>query len=217
MYKVITEQFYQLPPVSQKEVFRYTGMKGEPTAALLQLYNECLDLAKDTCSGKICYCEFEKEDFLAALPLAKESQAVIHLLASADSVVVFVATVGIAIDRMIQRFVNVSPLKALLFQALGAERIEAVCNLFCSKLRERYEKDGLQVSPRFSAGYGDFPLTAQKDIFRLLSPEKYIGVSLTDSLLMTPSKSVSAFVAVGKKQSKDEKSCNRCSLKKLRL
>ena len=202
MYKIITEKIYDLPPVSQREVFRYTGTKGEPTAELIELFNECVYLSRDTFAGKICYCE-----------LAKDSQAVEKLISSAERVAVFVATAGIAVDRLIHRFVNVSPLKALMFQAIGAERIETICDLFCKDLQEKYAKEGWLASPRFSPGYGDFPLAAQTEIFTLLSPEKHIGVSLTESLLMMPSKSVSAFVAFSKKPcAESEKNCDACNL-----
>ena len=213
MYKIITEKIYDLPPVSQREVFRYAGMKGEPTAELIELFNECVYLSRDTFAGKICYCELAKEDFLSYLPSAKDSQAVEKLISSAERVAVFVATAGIAVDRLIHRFVNVSPLKALMFQAIGAERIETICDLFCASLQEKYAKEGWQASPRFSAGYGDFPLSAQTEIFTLLSPEKHIGVSLTDSILMMPSKYVSSFVAFSKKPcAESEKNCDACNL-----
>lgn len=195
MYKIITEKIYDLPPVLQKEVFRYAGMKGEPTDELINVFNECVYLSRDTFAGKICYCELSKEDFLSYLPSAKKSGAVERLLSSAERIVVFVATAGIAVDRLIHRFVNVSPIKALMFQVIGSERIEAICDLFCKDLQEKYAKEGWLASPRFSPGYGDFPLAAQTELFALLSPEKHIGVSLTESLLMMPSKSVSAFVA----------------------
>ena len=52
-------------------------------------------------------------------------------------------------------------------------------------------------------------LECQKDIFAVLSPEKQIGLTLTDSLLMSPSKSVTAFVGLG---NTEKPSSNKCSL-----
>jgi len=49
---------------------------------------------------------------------------------------------------------------------------------------------------RFSPGYGDLPLDYQRTLLSVLDTSRKIGVSLTDSLLMVPSKSVSAIVGV---------------------
>ena len=51
---------------------------------------------------------------------------------------------------------------------------------------------------RDSPGYGDFPLEAQREILVILDTPRKIGVSLTDSLLMVPSKSVSAVIGVAR-------------------
>ena len=49
---------------------------------------------------------------------------------------------------------------------------------------------------RFSPGYGDLPLDVQRPLFAALDVPRKIGVSLTDSLLMAPSKSVSAIIGI---------------------
>ena len=97
------------------------------------------------------------------------------------------------------RYGAVSPAKALLHQAIGAERIEALCDRLC---RDLAEEIGTSLRPRFSPGYGDFSVTVSGDIFRLLDPARRIGVSLTDHFLMTPSKSVSAIVGIAAEQEK---------------
>jgi cobalamin-dependent methionine synthase I len=131
----------------------------------------------------VCYCELTKSAFLERILVANESGSLARFLEGSERVTVFAATVGLGVDRLINRYVSVSPVKALLFQAIGAERIEALCENFCKEL-------GLKK--RFSPGYGDFALAAQREIFSLLGCEKRIGLSLTDSLLMTPTKSVTA-------------------------
>ena len=57
---------------------------------------------------------------------------------------------------------------------------------------------GRASRPRFSPGYGDLPLDAQKMIFSILSPEKHIGLTLNASLMLSPTKSVTAFVGIAK-------------------
>ena len=87
---------------------------------------------------------------------------------------------------------------ALAVSALGSERVEALCDEFCNRLATE-KGEGVKVYQRFSPGYGDLPLEVQRDIFALLSPERAIGVTLGDGLLMSPTKSVSAIIGISEK------------------
>ena len=107
--------------------------------------------------------------------------------------------------RSWQRYTSLSPAKALFFQAIGAERIESLCDTFCAELKE----NGLQLRPRFSPGYGDLPLDLQKDLFRVLDCSRKIGLTLNESLLMSPSKSVTAIIGIGGRAEEQNK-CGTC-------
>lgn len=109
-------------------------------------------------------------------------------------VLLLAATAGVGIDRLITKYGRLAPSKALMFQAIGAELVEAVCDAFS---KEYEEEHNCVLRPRFSPGYGDLPLETQKDIFAVLECAKWIGLTLNDSLLMSPSKSVTAFVGIG--------------------
>jgi cobalamin-dependent methionine synthase I len=122
----------------------------------------------------------------------RKSELLKTRLNGCNRVLIFAATVGIGVDRLVRRYAAVAPSKALVFQAIGAERIESLCEEFCKRMAMEYG----EMTSRFSAGYGDFPLTAQKEIFALLDCPKNIGLSLTEHLLMTPTKSVTAAVGI---------------------
>ena len=55
----------------------------------------------------------------------------------------------------------------------------------------------MKLRQRFSPGYGDLPLQAQRAIFDALQCHKEIGLYLNESLLMSPTKSVTAIVGIG--------------------
>lgn len=106
-------------------------------------------------------------------------------------------TIGAEFDRL-QRCVSVSSgADALIMQAIGAAAIEKAMDETEGEIRADLSPDEKTVS-RYSPGYGDFPLEAQRDLLRLLDAPKSVGVSLTDTLLMVPSKSVSAVIGVKK-------------------
>ena len=106
---------------------------------------------------------------------------------------VFAATIGFDIDRKITKYSKVDPAKALIFQAIGTERVESLCNAFEEDIKR---ENGYDLTSRFSPGYADLPLEMQKDLFRVLDCYKNIGVTLNDSLLMSPSKTVTAIIGI---------------------
>lgn len=183
MCNVYEKIYTELPDFDQREILRYAGVKGEADDKTLDLLDECLQESRTAFFYRVCYCEFSKSALFAQISTAGNSAALARFLDGAEQALVFAATVGLGIDRLINRYAVVSPVKALFFQAIGAERIEVLCERFCKEL-------GLKK--RFSPGYGDFALTAQREIFSMLGCEKRIGLSLTDSLLMSPTKSVTA-------------------------
>lgn len=199
MIRSVYTRNFVLPPVNRREILRYAGA-GKETPELCALLNEALAEAEPLLSGKVCWLEFPlaRQENVLDLGFAKsESAALKRNLCGCDRIVVFAATVGLGLDRLIARYGRVSPAKALLLQAVGAERIEGLCNVFCELICREAQSAGQRTAPRFSPGYGDFPLQMQTDIFRVLDCSRKIGLTLNDSLLMSPSKSVTAIIGLG--------------------
>ena len=209
---VITKTYTQ-PAICEKEILRYAGCKGATDESLQFLLNECLKEVLPKLSYKICYITLPLELAGATCDfgcMKVKSQDLAKNLKDCEKVVLFAATVGVEIDRLIKKYGAISPAKAVLLQAIGAERIESLCDTFCEEIR----KEGKNLCPRFSAGYGDLPLETQKDIFQILNCNKNIGLSLNDSLMMSPSKSVTAFIGIKTLQHTQEEEGKRhnCSL-----
>ena len=188
-----------LPPADREEILRYAGCRkaGDGERALLE---DCLAQLGTGLRGRVCYERFEVtrlEDGKLNLGFAvTASQNLARQLSGCRECVLFAATVGLEMDRLIARYGAVSPAKGLFFQAIGAERIEALCNAFCAAAAEELSREGRGVTARFSPGYGDLPLGLQRDIFRALDCPRKIGLTLNESLLMSPSKSVTALFGV---------------------
>ena len=194
---MIEKRVYDAPQLCRQEILRYAGVK-EAAPATEALLEECLREAKEKLTYRVCFRMISIEECAAMFP----SGALQNTLVGCSSVLVFAATVGADLDRLIARYGSISPAKAHMLQAIGAERIEALCDTFCRDM---------QVSThRFSPGYGDLPLTAQKEIFALLEPMKHIGLGLTGSLLMAPTKSVTALAGMGGKALAPTDKCSRC-------
>ncbi len=212
MNSVILTKIYKEPPICCKEILRYAGCR-ETNEEIESLISCCLNELQNKLAFRVCYGEFdvtvknEKCDF-GSFCLNSENLA--ENLKDCKKCLVFAATIGVEIDRLIAKYGRISPSKALIFQAIGAERIEALCDAFCKDMASEYN---MQAAPRFSAGYGDLPLLAQKDFFSVLEPEKRIGLTLNDSLVMSPSKSVTAIVGLCNKGAENKNKCSVCKMK----
>ena len=190
------------PDLDEKEVLRFAGVrKGNDASELLPLLRECALLATDKLSYRLCYRELEIsfcEDELNLGFMTTRSRALQKNLSGCHSIVLFSATVGLELDRLIAKYAKISPARALMLQAIGAERVEALCDTFCHTLSLELSMKGERLHPRFSPGFADFPLCAQADIFAALECKKHIGVSLGESFLMSPTKSVTAIAGISK-------------------
>ena len=192
---------YDEPEYDKGEILRYAGIK-KNSSEMEALVDASVSELKEKLSYKVCFCEFPIvfSDAHIDLGFAKtESEKLRINLKGCNKTIVFAATLGIELDRMIARYSYMSPARALMLQAIGAERIEALCNKFCADLAEEKALVGEKLRPRFSPGYGDLPLDFQRPLITVLDAPKRIGVVLNESLLMSPSKSVTAIIGLKKK------------------
>ncbi len=187
---------YALPPISVSEVLRYAGDKSQDDA-VLSLLRECIKESEGIFSNKVAYRIFpiqRKEEKLLIGSMEISSKGLSKNLEHCDEVILLCACAGLDIDRLIGKYSKLAPAKALLFHSIGTERVEALCDTFCREIEEK----GFKLGARFSPGYGDLPLAFQKDILTLLNAGNTVGVYLNESLLLSPSKSVTAFVGIKK-------------------
>ena len=81
-----------------------------------------------------------------------------------------------------------------MLQACAAALLEEYCDSEQEKIARELEPEGLYLRPRFSPGYGDLDIHYQKPLMRMLDCAKKIGLTMTDSYMMTPTKSVTAVI-----------------------
>ncbi len=104
----------------------------------------------------------------------------------------------------------------MILQAAAAAMIEEYCDRVCRELKAAYEAKGLYLQPRFSPGYGDFPLECQPYLLECVDGGKQLGIRLTGGYLMMPSKSVTAVMGLEGRPAAVVKGCEACG-KGLRL
>ncbi len=183
------------------EVARYLGYKksNPPDSTVLSEIKSCISEMKEVITPKAVYEKFDLtvsgQNKISFADLSFVSSDLSRNLKGCSQVIIFASTIGPGPDALIRKAQIQNPAKAAVFQATGAMFIES----FVDNLNETLEQEAmdfdLSARPRFSPGYGDVPLDMQKDFFRLLPCSK-IGLTLMNSLIMAPEKSVTAFVGL---------------------
>lgn len=203
-----------MKPIRKSEVLRYLGYKKhiDISAETDQLVDECIEDLKKVIQPSMTYQRFpliRHDGILDISGMEISSQSLSKNLENCEEVYLFAATAGIGIDRMIKRAELTNMAKAAIYQAAGAEIVECICDELNEKLAAKVKKEGYFLKPRFSPGYGDTTLELQKDFERLLHMSE-IGIHLNASLLMVPSKSVTAFIGITKQKQKRQSGCASC-------
>ncbi|MBE7070722.1 MAG: Vitamin B12 dependent methionine synthase activation subunit [Ruminococcaceae bacterium] len=185
--------------IPENEVRRYMGYRGQVEASpeTDAMVKKAVSSLEKDCSPKYVAREFPVSIDGTSVKIADvtiESRALARNLAGCTCCVLFAATAGPACDMLVKRASVTSSAYASCCQAAGAAAVEAYCDQINGKIKDEYEARGLFARPRFSPGYGDLSIQHQKDWFRLLDVTKNTGIELTDSLLMVPTKSVTAVI-----------------------
>ena len=127
-----------------------------------------------------------------------ESHDLCRHLEGCTEILLFACTAGAEMDRRIARAKLRSPIKGLLMHAVGAQQVEGGCDWLCRRLAERFPDR--ELTDRYSPGYGDLPLSLQHEAMEALDCGRTVGITLTESLLMVPSKSVTAIIGMKEKK-----------------
>ncbi len=135
-----------------------------------------------------------------------------HAMKGAEKYAVFTATIGEEFDNFSRQLkAEDDILRVFIADALGSVLAEATVTLLMKQLEVMADKEGMHISNNYSPGYCDWFLAEQKQLFSFF-PEGSTGITLTDSCLMLPVKSVSGIVALGKDVKRREYGCNICKM-----
>ena len=121
------------------------------------------------------------------------------------------ATLGTNSDTLIRKYSIQDMEKTLVAQAVSTAMIESYIDEIENDLLQTHELKGLHPVTRYSPGYGDFDITCQKDILKLLDASR-IGLSLTDGFMLIPSKSITAVIGFTEEQKQASSKCGKPEL-----
>ena len=183
--------------LNRKEVLRFLGYRGMQadykTDLMIDKVYEELSEAADP---KFIYKEYDfrrTDDGISIDGVSFKSRKLLAHLKDSASICLFGATLGHGVDTVIRKYSLSDTAMAAVAQAVGAAMTETLCDTGCSQIAKDLNA---KIRPRYSPGYADLDLSSQKEFFSLLEMTKRLGVILNDNFIMTPSKTVTAFVGV---------------------
>ncbi len=198
-----------------KEALRYMGYKqsGIDEESVLNtkaLMKELEGFVRPKYTYKVVDISIDKEthniDFSSFNVVSKNLS---RNLRDCRKAVVFAATLGTNADMLIRRYAKTSITKSVMINACASALIEECCDDYQAEIEQIIEG---YFRPRFSPGYGDFDLKHQTDIIGLLNAEKTIGLTLSDTLILLPEKSVTAIMGIsGKFENCHKSGCEVCT------
>lgn len=192
-----------------QETLRYLGVR-EADEATLRLIDACgqalLSAAEPAYTGRL-YC-IEREAGTVCIGGVRLTSVDLHRhLCGCTEAAVFTATLGAGVDALMRRCSVEEMSRAVTVSAAASALIEDWCDEATAPVIGEQRAKGLAARPRFSAGYGDFPLRYQGDMLTL-SDARRIGVALTESSMLVPIKTVTAIIGFGESDGKS--AANRC-------
>ena len=146
----------------------------------------------------------EGVDFAIGKTVAKEFR-------NSESMILFVCTAGKEISDLAQNLLmGDDPVLGYVYNVLGSLTVEAVADKIHQEIKDMAALSGELITNRYSPGYCQWSVGDQHKLFSFF-PEKCCGISLTDSALMQPIKSVSGLIGIGKTVKFRKYTCDLCS------
>ncbi len=191
------------------------GIVPEPFPAIIQ---KALNDAPRFCEIRGGYKTFDsieinigKESITIDNKTFLPSKTVTTQLKKSISVALFICTAGAEISNHSVEVSNQDDtLLGYIYDVIGSVTVEKAMDKIQKSLETEFQKSGLNISDRYSPGYCEWSVAEQQNLFSLL-PDNFCGVSLSDSSLMNPIKSLSGIIGIGAGLQQKGYQCRWCN------
>ena len=199
------------------EALRYLGGGPHPPEELRQqaasVAEEVAAQVQPRYTYKLFHLAREEAGFrLSGTSLLLSGQTAQRMLSQCGQAVLLACTLGTKFDAMVRSAQARDMARAVILDACGSALVEKGCDEAERDIAVRFP--GLYLTDRFSPGYGDLPLSLQPGICAVLDAERRVGIHVTPSFLMNPSKSVTAVIGLSDKpQMARIRGCAWCAMR----
>ncbi|MGX8851007.1 vitamin B12 dependent-methionine synthase activation domain-containing protein [Amedibacillus sp. YH-ame10] len=205
-----------LENLTNEEILHFIGnAKSKPDEQMMKEIEDMKQKVIALSMPRFMYREFAWENQqLIGAEVVLSGDDIKRLLKKSHHCLLLAVTLGISIEKEMRRLQLVDMGKALIFDCCANAAIEHVCDQLQQQLEIEYKKKGNYLTDRYSCGYGDLPITIQKDLLNVLETSKKIGLYVNESSVLHPMKSVTAIIGIADEpQPAMLRGCGYCSLR----
>ena len=207
----------EISPISKKEAARYMGVKGEPDRAVTELLDKAEKLVREKIRPKYVYIETDVSFtdagvMLGAMSVPLTGEDIRRHLSGCNKAILMAVTLSQEADKLIRQSTVTNMAESLAIDCMCSAAVEQAC--------DRAEEEIFSGSPtkyrtwRFSPGYGDLPLSLQKNFLLALNAQRRIGLTVTENSLLIPSKSVTAIIGISDRPvERGSRGCTICNMR----
>lgn len=200
-----------------------SAMLGFPDGDLPEPFNEYVleayTQAPALCNIRGAYCISDKSSFVPGYGHIRVDgrefeigKTVAKELRNSTAVALFICTAGEQISRRSSELLKgENPVLGYVYDVLGSIIVEAATNLLQREIRINAAINGFNITNRYSPGYCKWSVADQHKLFSFF-PAGCCGITLTDSALMSPVKSVSGIIGVGQDVIFRDYTCDLCNM-----
>lgn len=181
------------------------GVRGEADESLEASLRQCEEELLAVACPQGIYRILQPDD------LQLRGEAVKKHLQGCFEMAVMAATLGAAVDRLIRTSQIRNMASAVILDCGASVLIEQICDSL-----EEYMKTQITgyLTGRYSPGYGDLPIETQDSFLQALDGQRKIGLTVNQSHIMIPRKSVTAVLGIADHPVRGYlASCSECTLK----
>ncbi len=197
--------------ISEKNVLRelripiLKKLQELPEKHLADYIKKAIDTAYTLIQGKGIYRTFPVEKVLEDRVIVPDSDSLfigknmVKLLKNCPFVTVMAGTIGAGLEDKVEMLKASNPSDAYYLEVVGGWMADYMAEQLDKRIEPEIRKSGYGRTMRYSPGYGDWDLTCQGEMVRMTQAHR-IGISLTESFIMIPRKSVTAAIGWEKVQ-----------------
>lgn len=187
--------------LSIEEIRAYLGCQGELDEKTKQQIEWGIQKAANLSHPRLIWQEFHinrsiEELLLEGTTLSLKGKDIHKHLAECSQAAILAVTIGVEAEKELRKLQITGLSDALVLDCCLSAAAEAICEKLYRQKEIDFAAKGLFLTERFSPGYGDLPLTLQKELLDLLDAPRKIGLTATSDGILLPRKSVTAVIGI---------------------
>jgi hypothetical protein len=194
--------------------------EGDDRRFVIDLIEEILKEAGEICTIKAEYAIFSDVKFDSASKSVVINNTSFYVkkivfgqIKKSESAALFICTAGEEIGvRSKNAMKERDFLRGYIYDLVGSEIAEGAADLMQNDLEKYLSLSRLKITNRYSPGYCGWDVAEQQKLFQLM-PDNSCGISLSESSLMEPIKSVSGIIGIGENVKAHSYTCQICDMK----